>query len=57
MKKTMDLCVFESEEYEHGLGAGVNTTLLCAILTEVKKKITHPDCDSTVIFMYIVSVN
>ena len=27
-KKTMDLCAFESEEHEHGVGAGVNSTLL-----------------------------
>jgi hypothetical protein len=27
-KKTMDLCVCESEESEHGVCAGPNTTLL-----------------------------
>ena len=27
-KKTMDLCACESEEYEDGVGAGVNSTLL-----------------------------
>ena len=27
-KKPMDLCSCESEEYGHGVGSGVNTTLL-----------------------------
>jgi hypothetical protein len=27
-KKTMDLCVCESEEREHGVSAGVNATLM-----------------------------
>jgi hypothetical protein len=27
-KKPMDLCACESEEREHGLGVGVNTTLM-----------------------------
>ncbi len=27
-KKTMDLCVYESQEREDGVGSGVNTTLL-----------------------------
>ena len=26
-KKTMDLCAREIEEHEHGVGAGVNTSL------------------------------
>jgi hypothetical protein len=26
-KKPMDLCAWESEEHEHGVGAGANTTL------------------------------
>ncbi len=28
VKKPMDLCACESEESDHGVGAGVNTTLL-----------------------------
>ena len=28
VKKTMNLCVSESEEYEDGVGPGVNSTLL-----------------------------
>jgi hypothetical protein len=24
----MDLCTYESEEHEHGVGAGANTTLM-----------------------------
>ncbi len=31
-KKTMDLCTFESEEHDHGVGTGVNTTLLSETL-------------------------
>jgi hypothetical protein len=27
-KKIMDLCTFESEDHDHGVGAGANTTLL-----------------------------
>ena len=30
-KKPMDLCACESEEHEHGVGAGVDTTLLSDI--------------------------
>ena len=31
----MDLCVYESEEHEHGVGGGVNTTLLSDTLQSV----------------------
>ena len=31
-KKTMNLCVFDSEEREHGVGAGVNGSLLSETL-------------------------
>ena len=31
----MDLCVYESEEYEYGVGAGVNTTLLSDTLQSI----------------------
>ena len=27
-KKPMDLCGYESEDHEHGVGTGVNSTLL-----------------------------
>jgi hypothetical protein len=34
-KKPMDLCVFESEEREDGVGAGANTTLLSDTLQSI----------------------
>ena len=31
----MDLCVYESEEHDHGVGDGVNSTLLSDILKSI----------------------
>jgi len=45
-KKTMDLCTSESEEHDHGVGAGVNTTLLSDTLKSISL------AESTEIFIY-----